>query len=474
METSVQSKSTRRERWAWYLYDFGNSSYAAVVLLAVYSAYFQGAVVGGAEGSRLWGIAVGIAMIAVAVTAPVLGTIADFSGSKKRFLLFYTTMSVVFCGLLFFVQKGSWFTGLLPESLVRLLVELRMGVLVWKSDWFIAMLIFILAEIGYRSAQVFYNALLPEIAGQDEMPKISGNGWAIGSVGGIVCLLIVLVPIVLTSDAPSNTLVVRLSLVFTAVFFAISATPAFLWIKERAQPQQLPTGENYLSIAWKRLQRTFSEVRSFREFIKFMVAFLIYNDGILMILDFGAILGAVLFGMGQQELIIFMIIVQVASVAGAYLFGLVAGDFGGKRSLIVALLLTTAPVFWLYFTHSKLAFYIIGGFAGFALTGVQSVSRSLVGMFSPPGKSAEFYGFFAVTGRTSSFIGPTIFGILAAWATRQYELQGQVTKLAEQSGHRVALFSIAAFLLAGLVLLLLVNEKKGRAATLEPSQSTLD
>jgi UMF1 family MFS transporter len=445
METTMQSTSTRRERWAWYWYDFGNSAYAAVVLLAVYSAYFQGAVVGGAEGSRLWGIAVGIAMLTVAFTAPVLGTIADFSGAKKRFLFFYTTMSVIFCGLLFFVQKG---------------------------DWFIGMLFFILAEIGYRSSQVFYNALLPEIASQDEMPKISGNGWAIGSVGGIVCLLIVLVPIVLTGDTPANTLVVRLSLVFTAVFFAVSALPAFLWIKERAQPQQLPAGENYLSIALKRLSRTFREVRSFREFLKFMVAFLVYNDGVLMILDFGAILGGVLFGMEQQELIIFMIIVQVASVAGAYLFGLLANDFGGKRSLIFSLLLTVVPVIWLYFTDSKLAFYIIGGIAGFALTGVQSVSRTLVGMFSPQGKSAEFYGFFAVTGRTSSFIGPTIFGLLAAWATKQFELQqGQVVELAEQSGHRVALFSIAAFLLVGLALLLFVNERKGRAAAQAASES---
>jgi len=443
MEMTVQQQSTRRERWSWYFYDFGNSAYAAVVLLAVYSAYFQGAVVGGAAGSRLWGIAVGIAMLTVAVTAPVLGTIADFSGSKKRFLLFYTTMAVLFCGLLFFVQKG---------------------------DWFIGMLFFILAEIGYRSSQVFYNALLPEIASRDEMPKISGNGWAIGSVGGIVCLLIVLVPIVLTGDTPSNTLVVRLSLVFTAVFFAISAIPAFLWIKERAQPQQLPPGETYLSIAWKRLRRTFGEVRSFREFIKFMIAFLIYNDGILMILDFGAILGAVLFGMEQQELIIFMIIVQIASVAGAYLFGLLANDFSGKRSLIFSLLLTIVPVIWLYFTHSRLAFYIIGGIAGFALTGVQSVSRTLVGMFSPQGKSAEFYGFFAVTGRTSSFIGPTIFGLLAAWATKQFELQGQVAEMAEQSGHRIALFSIVAFLLAGLALLLFVNERKGRAAAQAASE----
>jgi len=296
---------------------------------------------------------------------------------------------------------------------------------------------------------------------------VSGNGWAVGSLGGIICLTIVLIPIVLTQ---SNPLVVRLSLVFTAVFFIASALPSFLWIRERAQPQALPPGETYLSIAFQRLGRTFRTVRSFREFLKFMIAFLIYNDGILMVLDFGAILGAVLFGMKQQELIIFMIIVQVTSVVGAYLFGLLASDFGGKRSLLVSLLLMIVPVIWLYFTRSRLAFYFIGGLAGFALTGVQSVSRTMVGTFSPPGHSAEFYGFFAVAGRTSSFIGPTIFGLLAAWATERYRALGLGELLAEQSGHRVALFSIVAFLVVGLVLLLLVNEQQARAAAAGQSE----
>jgi len=437
--TTVAPVATRRERWAWYMYDFGNSAYAAVVLLAVYSAYFQGGVVGGAEGSRLWGIAVGIAMLFVAVTSPILGTVADFAGSKKRFLLFYTILSCVFTAGLFFATEGRVFIG---------------------------MLFFILAEIGYRSSQVFYNALLPEIAAPEEMGRISGNGWAIGSAGGIICLLIVLVPIVLTDSA---NLTVRLSLVFTAVFFAASAIPLFLWLRERAEPQRLPAGESYLTLAFSRLKHTITAVRRFREFLKFMVAFLIYNDGILMILDFGAILGAVLFGMEQQELIIFMIVVQLASVAGAYLFGLIADDFGAKRSLVISLLLTAVPVIWLYFSYSKLEFYIIGGLAGFGLTGVQSLSRTIVAMFAPQGQSAEFYGFFAVTGRTSSFIGPTIFGLLAAWASERYMATRQITQLAaEQAGHRVALFSIVAFLAVGLLLLVFVNEHRARQAAQTP------
>jgi len=423
--------STRRERVAWYLYDFGNSAYAAVVLLAIYSAYFKGEVVGGAQGSRLWGYAVGIAMLVVALASPVLGTIADFSGSKKGFLFFFTALCCVFTALLFFVGPGDMLSG---------------------------MLFFILAEIGYRSAQVFYNALLPEIATDEDMGRVSGNGWAIGSAGGILCLVIVLALIMLVKGEG----VVHFAFLITAVYFAVSAAPIFLWIRERARPQQLPPGENYLTMAFKRLAKTFRSVRVYREYIKFMLAFLIYNDGIIMALDFAAILGAVLFGMEQQQLIILMIVVQVTSIAGAYLFGLAADHVNPKQSLSVALVLMIAAAIWMYFNYSLVGFYLIGGLAGFALTGVQSVSRATVGLFAPRGQSAEFYGFFAIAGRTSSFIGPAIYGMLAYRAALWFQGKGLATLAAEQEGQRFAILSIVAFLVAGLLLLLTVNVKRAR------------
>jgi UMF1 family MFS transporter len=427
----ASSMSTRRERIAWYLYDFGNSAYAAVVLLAIYSAYFQGEVVGGAQGSRLWGYAVGIAMLFVALTAPVLGTIADFSGSKKRFLFFYTAVCCTFTALLFFVGPGDVVTG---------------------------MLFFILAEIGYRSAQVFYNSLLPEIAADEDMSRISGNGWAIGSAGGILCLVIVLVLIMFVEGEG----VVHVAFPITGAFFAISATPVFLWIRERAKPQQLPAGDNYLTMGFQRLAKTFRSVRIHREYIKFMVSFLIYNDGIIMALDFAAILGAVLFGMEQQQLIVFMIIVQITSIAGAYLFGLLADRIDPKQSLIAALLMMIAAAVWMYFNYSLTGFYLIGGLAGFALTGVQSVSRAAVGLFAPRRQSAEFYGFFAIAGRTSSFIGPAVYGVLAYRAALWFQDRGLTTLVAEQQGQRFAILSIIAFLLVGLVLLLTVNVKRAQ------------
>lgn len=431
---STSAPSTRRERIAWYLYDFGNSAYAAVVLLAVYSAYFQGQVVGGAEGSRLWGLAISVAMILVAIAAPILGALADYSAAKKRFLFFFTTLAVLFTGLLFFTEKGT--------------IAL-------------AIVLFILAEIGYRAAQIFYDALLPEIAKPAEMGRIAGIGWAIGSFGGIVALLIILPPILITK---SDLFVVRLSLVITAIFFALAAIPIFLWLKERAHGQALPPGENYLSIAFKQLRHTIRSTRGFNEFLKFMLAFLIYNEGVIMALDFAGILGKLLFGLEQTGLIIFFILVQATNVVGALIFGQLQDRIGGKRALTISILLMVACVGALYVAQSQMHFFVIGAFVGVAMAGIQSVSRAMVATFSPPGKSGEFFGFFALTGRTSSFIGPAIFGWVAAEATLWYQAQGQAVAMAEQSGHRLAILLIGVFLLAGWVLLAFVNEKKAREA----------
>lgn len=421
-------KTSNREHLAWYLYDFGNSAYAAVILLAVYSAYFKGTVVGGAEGSRYWGISVGIAMLTVAIISPFLGAIADFSASKKRFLLIFSIITWIFTALLFFVQKGDIYMG---------------------------MIFFIIAEVGYRSGQVFYNSLLPEIAEPEDMGRVSGNGWAIGSFGGILCLLILL-PLIMLIE---GTLIVRLSLVFTAVYFAISAIPAFRWIQERAVPNQLPEGETYLSVAVTRLIDTVKSLGGYRDFLRFIISFLIYNDGILMALNFASIIGAVLFGMDQTQLIIFMIIVQITSVIGAYVAGLVGKKIGFKRTLIYSIVMMTLVVLGMLFAKTLNQFYVIGALAGFALTGVQSISRTLVGYFAPAGRSAEFYGIFAVTGRTSSFIGPTVYGFLAFEAARWFvNNRGLELLAAEIKGQQVAIGSIAIFLLVGLFILLGVND----------------
>lgn len=439
MEATIQAQAgakakpripvTRRERWSWYLYDFGNSAYAAVVLMAVYSTYFKNAVVGGSEGSRLWGLSISIAMLVVAVSTPILGVVADFSRSKKRILNLYTGMVIAFTAALYFVQKGDVVMG---------------------------MTFFILAEIGYRSSQVFYNALLPDVAEKKEdMATISGNGWAIGSVGGIVALIMALALIKLVKWEG----VVNLSFIFTALFFLLASLPLFLFVRERTEARPLPAGETYFTAPFKQLARTFLAARKHKEFMKFLIAFTIYNVGIIVTFDFAAIIGSTLFGFKQEGLILLMMIVSVTSVGGAYLFGILADRAGEKISLIAALLAMTAIVAGLIVVDSRIVFYVIAGFAGFALTGVQSVSRTMVGVLAPHEQTAEFYGLFAVASSISAFIGPAAFGAMAHWGSNHYLRRGLEMITAEQSGMRLAIVSIIAFLVIGLGLLLFVKNR---------------
>jgi len=444
MQTTARTSSSRKkERWVWYLFDVGNSAYAAVVILAIYAAYFKEHVVGGVEGSWLWGLSVGIAMLVVALIAPVLGVIADFAGSKKRFLLVFTALSCTATASLFFVEKG---------------------------DILLGMVLFILAEIGYRGGQVFYNALLPEIADREDFGRVSGYGWAIGLLGGIVCLFLVL-GLVMSSE---GTWMVRFSLVITALYFALFASPLFLWLEEKAKHREMPAGETYLSIAINRLRETFVSVREYREFLKYIVAFLIYNDGILMMINFAAIFGAVMFGLDQQQIITFMILIQVTSVVGAFFSGWLTDFISAKRTLVIFLMLMIASVVGLFFNETVRGFYIIGGAAGLALSSVQAVSRAMVGKLSPPGRSAEFYGFFAVAGRTSSFIGPAVYGWVAAEGALWFASRGESaqflwfkfleagTNYAEQVGQRMAVIPVIVFLIVGMVLLISVDERKER------------
>jgi UMF1 family MFS transporter len=444
MENSIDVKQKKRAQWAWYLYDFGNSAYAAVILLAVYAAYFKQSVVGTAQGSALWGLSLTISMLVVAVISPFLGALADYSGRKKVLLFVMTAISVVFTGLLFFVKKG---------------------------DILLGMALFILAEIGYRSGQVFYNSLLVDIADEKEIAKVSGNGWAVGSMGGIVCLLIVLALIQMN---PGNTTVVRLSMLITAVFFTIFSIPAFLFIKEPHRPQKRDGG-NLLKVAVERLSKTIKSVMKFKEFLKFMIALLIYNDGIIAALDFAAIIGAVIFGVTTTELIIFVIIIQITNVIGAIFYGYLGEKIGLKNALVNSLVVMLISVIGMLFVPNKMGYFIVGSLAGFAMAGVQSLDRTLVSVFAPKNRNAEFYGFFSLAGRTSSIIGPGVMGLaatgLSAWVLSFLVKNNLVIatdpnamQVAEKIGHRFALVTLVFFLLVGIIPLLFVNEEEGRKA----------
>jgi UMF1 family MFS transporter len=416
---------SKRPRWSWYFYDFGNSAYASVILLAVYSAYFKGAVVGGAEGTRLWGISVGVAAILVAVISPILGTIADYTKKKKAFLMGFTALSVVFTAMLFFVRKGDVFTG---------------------------MLYFILAEIGYRGAQVFYDALLTSVSTPENIGSVSGKGWAVGMLGGIAALILVLIPIQLFKN-----FLVPIAFLITAAFYLLSSIPALLWVKEADENTGEKPEKGNIRIAFERLASTFRSIKSYKEFIKYTVAFLIYNDGIMMLMDFAAIIGATLFGMSQIQLILFVIVIQISGAAGSLIFGKIADRFSSKDSIIISLVMLIACIAALFFVDSLVLFFVVGFFAGFSLSGAQAISRSMVTQLAPAEKTAEFFGFLSVAGRTSTFVGPLVFSTLSFRMYNWYLNRGFDAVTAEHYGLYWAIGSIILFLVVGLFFLLLVK-----------------
>lgn len=415
-----------KSRRAWYMYDFGNSAYAAIVLLAVYSAYFKGVVVGGAEGTHLWSWSLGIAAILVAIMSPILGAIADSSRSKKRLLFIFTSISVVFTALLFFVGPGDVATG---------------------------MLFFIMAEIGYRGAQVFYDALLVDVSTPETIGYISGKGWAVGMLGGVACLVIVLVPLQLIGNS-----FIPYSFLITAFFYLISSIPTYLNVHELNEPEVIPEGETVFSMAIKKLRNTFKDVKNFREFIKYTLAFLVYNDGIMMLMDFASIIGATLFGMNQTQLILFVILIHITGAAGALLFGKISDRHSSKQAIIVSLIILTVSLIGIFFTKSMTVFFVIGAFAGFSLSGAQAVSRTMVSQLAPVSKTTQFYGFLSIAGRTSTFVGPLVFGTISFQAHKYYVNQGVADLVAEQYGLLWAVGSILVFLLVGLIILLTVRK----------------
>jgi len=423
-----ETKEEKRARHAWYAYDFGNSAYASIILLAVFSAYFKNVVVGGAEGTRLWGIAVGAAAIIVAILSPILGAIADVARSKKLFLGIFTAISIAFTAALFFVGPG---------------------------DVVMAMVFFILAEIGYRGAQVFYDALLVDVSTPETVGNISGKGWAIGMLGGILALVLVLVPMQFAGEVfkPNHAFLI------TAVVFLVSSIPTFLYVKEKHEVvEQLPLGK-LIKDSFQKLANTFKEIRTYKEFLRYMFAFLIYNDGIMMLMDFAAIIGGTLFGLGTVELLLFVILIHITGAVGALLFGRIADRYSSKISVIYSLLILIVSLACLYFVgDSKIAFFIIGAFAGFSLSGAQAVSRTIVSQLAPPDKMTEFYGFLSVAGRTSTFVGPLVFSTLAYRMNNYYVNIGWTAEAAENGGQYWGIGSIIFFLVVGLAILLTVRE----------------
>jgi UMF1 family MFS transporter len=422
-ETSA-APVTRREIFGWCMYDVADSAFTTVIVTALFAPYFSKVVVRDAgRADQLWGLAASVSEIAVALIAPVLGAIADFSGKRKQFLGLCAVTIFFFTAALYFVGPG--------------MVGLGLG-------------LYIVANTGFAGGGVFIDSFLPGLSNESNVGRISGLKWAMGYASGLVCLALCL-PLagsIVDNPTPQQLARAKLIPVLVAVYYAIAVIPTFLLLRDRSTPQPLPAGENYLTVGFRQLRHTLAHVRQYGELFKLLIAFLVYNDGVVTVIYFAALYASVTIGFTAGEITVMFIGLNVVAAAGAFAFGWVADRVGQKRVIFASLIVWIAAVVLAYFTTTKTGFYVVATLAGIGLGSCQSVSRSLFALFTPKERAAEFSGFLGVAGKALAFLGPLLFGIVSR----------------QTGSQRPALLSVGVFFIVGMILLALVNEERGKAA----------
>jgi len=390
----------------------------------LFSLYFKDIVVGQAErGTALWGLIMSMSPLLVALFAPVMGAIADYSHSRKLLLVIATYTTIVFTACLFFIQKG---------------------------DVFWACLLFIFANFAFNMANVFYNSFLTDIAGKDEIGRISGIAWGVGYLGGMASLLIVL-PIYQMSNL-ANNLHYRLSFLAVAVFYLLFTVPTFLWLKEPRKPNTVK--KDYVAIGFQRLLHTARNIGKFKDLLWFLVSFFFYNDGITAVIAFASIYGTTRFDITPQAMIVFFIIAQPASFLGALLFGYLFDKIGAKRSINITLMLWVLVIFGAFMCNTKGQFLWVVITSGFLMGACQANSRTMFAQLTPASKVTEFFGFYGVMGRLASILSPIVYGFIALHTGNQ----------------RYSVLSILLFFVLGFIFLQTVDVNKGQHTALKMNE----
>ena len=387
----------RKEIWSWCFYDFGNSAFTTLVITFIYSTYFTKAIAENEiDGTYLWSQAIAITAVIVSLLSPILGAIADKGGYRKIFLTLTTYMSIGATALLFFPIKGQIL---------------------------FALILVVIANVNFELGGVFYNAYLPEIVSRKKIGRISGIGWGAGYLGGLLAMLVAMVGFV-SPDVPWFGLDIdtgehiRATNILVAAWFFIFTLPAILYLKEKKVESANRIGIVVLN-SIQALKKTFQEIKIYKNTVRFLISRLIYNDGLVTIFAFGAIYASGTFGFTFNEIMIFGIVLNIAAGSGAFLMGYIDDMIGGKLTIQISLIGLMIAVLLAVFANSKLLFWVSGIIVGLFAGPNQSASRSLMGRLTPPDKINEFYGFFAFSGKLTSFLGPMLLGIFTKYFSSQ-------------------------------------------------------
>ena len=430
-------KNDRKTIFGWCMYDWANSAYITTAAVALLPNYFARAIVGegginlfgmNVSATTLWGYMLGTAAFLVFLFAPVLGAIADFSSGKKRFLMGFAYTGSLFATMLYFCESGN--VGL-------------------------TVLLFIGSQVCFVAANVFYDAFLPQIASEDKLDAVSARGYAFGYVGGSLQFAIALGLVAMHEAVGiSITMAARIGMAMTGIWWAGWTLLTMKYLKEVKTPYELPEAYRnqpkvlaYLALGIRRTISTAKRVGRFKHLTLFLIAYMIYNDGIHTVTSMATIYGTEELRLSTTALMVTLLLVQVVAIGGALIFSRLASRIGAKRSVMFALVLWSGVVTYGYFIHTTTEFFVLGMIVGIVLGGTQALSRSLYGSMIPEGASAEFYGFYSVFSKFSSIWGPVTFGLIR-----------QITGSA-----RLAIISLMIFFIVGLILLGFVDEEKAKA-----------
>lgn len=423
----MRSLIKHKAQFGWCLYDWANSAFATVILAAVLPVYFaslvpeSGAVLfldtRPVQATALWGYAVSLSMILVALAAPGLGNLADRRGWRRRLLIIFCLLGSLATCSLFFTGPGQY----LPVAAL-----------------------FILGNIGFAAGNIFYNAYLPDLASGHDADRLSARGFALGYIGGGLMLLIVFLIIEQhtlfgLSDKSSAT---RLGFLLTGLWWLGFAWPSFVWLKDVpvkiSKRHSIKTPGDYL--------KTLRDLRGYRDLSRFLISFLLYNDGIQTIIAVSAIFAREELGLGTGTILGCFLMIQFVAMPGALLFSRIAVRYNTKRALFASLLLFTGIAIYASIMKSAVEFWLLGFAVAIVLGGSQALSRSLFASMIPQERNSEFFSFYAISSKFASIFGPLTFALLI-------HLTGS---------NRIAILALALFFVVGILILKGVDVERGK------------
>jgi MFS transporter, UMF1 family len=433
-----QPPADRKEIVGWAMFDFANQGYTLLIITVVFGDLFTRVIVGDADnayrlGNLLWSVALSLGYLLVVLTAPVLGAIMDFAAARKRFLFHSYIATVLTTAALYFVAPGHIWLGVL---------------------------LIVLSNYAYSIGESFIAAFLPDLGRAEDLGKISGFGWAMGYVGGLVATAFAL--LFLGEVSLANFERIRWVGPFAAGFFLVTAIPTFLWLRERGRPRRLPGTASYVVLGYRRVGATLRGLADYRDLAVLMGSIFFAMCGIYIVVAFTFVYGAQVIGWDEPVRVMMFVVVQVTATIGALAFGFVQDRLGAKFTYGMTLVMWTVAVLLVFGTpwiaawgrevlgqpwQAQYVFLVVGVLAGASLGSTQSAGRAMVGMLAPRARAAELFGFWGLVSKAAAIVGLLGLGLLQAWL-----------------GLHLAILFCAVLFVAAWLVLLAVDEQRGRAA----------